>query len=260
MNKSRALLFGLNYDGTNAKLNGCINDVMNMKEFLTSKYRIPCTVYTDDVDKVNTSAAGIMANLNKMAILTYTEELDFVWIHYSGHGSQSLDRSRDERDGRDECIVPNNYEKAGLISDDYINKILSLFNPKTRVICVFDCCHSGTVSDLKYSWEKRNIMAIENVRSMVRGKVLSISGCLDKQVAMDAFNVTGDFKFTGALTSCLLTVFKEDAQYNSVANNVFDLLEKLRIKLKTLGFQQIPMLCSSYNLAIDCIFIPKTLN
>ena len=36
-NNKRALLIGINYIGTTAPLNGCINDIENMQEFLQNK-------------------------------------------------------------------------------------------------------------------------------------------------------------------------------------------------------------------------------
>ena len=35
--KKCALLIGINYNGTASKLNGCINDVINMKRYLLSE-------------------------------------------------------------------------------------------------------------------------------------------------------------------------------------------------------------------------------
>lgn len=252
--KGRALLFGLNYTGTDAELNGCINDVKNIANYLTHKFNIPCTTFTDDVDKTNTSGQGMVRQLYEMALRSYSESLDFVWIHYSGHGSQTLDTSNDEQDGRDECLVPNDYDKAGLLSDDYIHNLLTLFNPKTRVVCMFDSCHSGTVSDLKFSWEGRARMTYENPRSIVKCKAISISGCLDPQTSADAYNVSGDRKFTGAMTSCLLMVLNEDP---TTIKNVFTLVDKLRAKLASMQFTQIPKLCSSFNLGVDPVLIPS---
>ena len=252
--KRQALLFGLNYAYSANKLNGCINDVKNIAEYLTNKLTIQCTVFTDDNDLENTSGIGIIRQLHALAVASYRDSLEVVYIHYSGHGSYMQDKSYDELDGRDECLVPSDFLTAGLIRDDYINDVIALFNPLTRVICVFDCCHSGTIGDLKYSWESPKRAMMENALCDVRCKAITISGCLDKQVSMDAFNVNGDNSYTGALTSCLIMVLREDPL---VVSNVFTLITKLRSKLTACGFQQIAKLCSSHNLAKDCIFIPK---
>ena len=252
--KAKALLFGLNYAHTaDSNLNGCINDVRNMAEYLSSKLSIPSVSYTDDVDLENTSGMGIMNKLYEMAVMSYKENLELVWIHYSGHGSYISDSNGDERDGRDECLVPSDYQTKGLILDDYIKNLLAMFNPSTRVIFIFDCCHSGTIGDVKYSWEGPKKVAVENIMCDVKCKAITISGCLDNQVSMDAFNVSGDNKYTGALTSCLLMVLREDP---TILRNVFTLVTKLRQKLTLNGFEQKAKLCSSYNLAKDVVFVP----
>jgi metacaspase-1 len=252
--KCKGLLFGLNYAHTaNSKLNGCINDVHNMAAYLKTTFDMPCEIFTDDTDLVNTSGMGIVQKLYQAAVASFKDDLDLVWIHYSGHGSYIKDTTGDEKDGKDECLVPSDYKTKGMLLDDNINDLFKHFNPKTRVIFVFDCCHSGTIGDVKYSWEGPNKVAIENIKCAASSRVITISGCLDDQVSMDAFNVGGDNKYAGAMTSCLLSVLRESPDNKKDA---FVLLTKLRAALKKHGYQQVPKLCSSHNLAKDSIFIP----
>lgn len=253
--KAKALLFGLNYaHTTTARLNGCINDVHNMASFLKTTFDMPCDIFTDDVDLESTSGRGIVRRLYELAIASHKDDLDLVWIHYSGHGSHVRDTSGDEKDGQDECLVPSDFRTAGLLKDDYLNSLFAQFNPKTRVICVFDCCHSGTIGDVKYSWEGETIVSIENIKCAATCRAITLSGCLDTQVSMDAYGVSGDNKYSGAMTSCLLFVLRSDLE--AVKGNVFVMVDKLRAKLKELGFQQMAKLCSSHNLAKDPVFIP----
>lgn len=250
--KARALLFGLNYAHMpGSTLNGCVNDVKNMSEFLQTTYNIPCTIFTDEKDPRETSARNIIQQIYTLALQTYSEQLDMVYIHYSGHGSHIVDTSGDEKDKQDECLVPSDYDTSGLISDDLINMVLKHINPKTRVICVFDCCHSGTIADVKYSWEAANKCAVENVLCPIRAKVITLSGCLDTQTSADAFNIKGDNKYTGALTTCLLSVLQNT---KGAKSDVFALLPALREELKNKRFSQVPKLCSTHNLARDRTF------
>lgn len=252
--KCKGLLFGLNYAHVpDAKLNGCINDVHNMATYLQTTFNMPCAIHTDDTDLENTSGMGIVQKLYELAVSTYKDDLDLVWIHYSGHGSYIRDKSSDERDGKDECLVPSDFKTKGMLVDDVINRLFSNFNPKTRVIFMFDCCHSGTIGDVKYSWEGPKRVSIENITCAASCKVITISGCLDTEVSMDAFNVDGSGKFSGAMTSCLLAVLREAADNRKSA---FVLLDKLRAALKKAGFTQKPKLCSSHNLAKDPVFVP----
>jgi hypothetical protein len=252
----KAFLFGLNYKNDPASaLNGCINDVINMSAYLQKELGIPCELYTDDVNLHDTSARGMMNKFYEIALQTYRDNLDFVWIHYSGHGSYVRDTSGDEKDGRDECLVPNDYKTGGMILDDHVNHLFSYFNPKTRVICIFDCCHSGTIGDVKYSWEGPSSVTVENILCKSSARIITISGCLDKQVSMDAYNVMGDNSYSGAMTSCLLLALRENK--TGCWNNAFTLISSLRTKLKERGFRQTAKMCSSYNLAKDPLFIPN---
>lgn len=254
--KAKAVLFGLNYKhAPEATLNGCINDVRNMSQFLQTEYNIPCEVITDDVSLYRTSAYGILNKIYEIGMMTYRENLDLVWIHFSGHGSYTIDTSRDEKDGRDECIVPSDYKRAGLIRDDTINNLLRRFNPKTRVIMVFDSCHSGTVGDVKFSWTSPTAPpVVENIKCQATNqKVITISGCLDHQVSMDAYNVSGDFQFSGAMTSCLLSAMKARPEIRS---DIFKLWMALNQTLKEKGFAQTSKLCSSYDIAKMPLALP----
>ena len=254
--KARALLFGLNYAHIpNSALQGCINDVRNMQAYLETLH-IPCEVHTDDTEagRAATSALGLTRKLYEAAVQTYKEDIDFLWIHFSGHGSWTVDRSGDERDGRDECLVPSDYPKAGFIPDDVIINLFQLINPKTRVVCIFDCCHSGTIGDVKYSWEGPRRAYIENIACKATARILTLSGCMDVQTSADAYDVVGDKQYTGAMTSSLLHVLKTNP---NVGQNAFALLAAIREKLKAGGFEQVTKMCSSYNLTRDQTFLPK---
>lgn len=252
--RRQALLFGLNYQHTqNAKLNGCINDVRNMSQHLTS-LGIPCKTYTDDTDLYSTSAQGIVQRLYEAAIDTYRNNLDFLWIHYSGHGAYVRDTSGDEADGQDECLIPSDFQRSGVVLDDVLQNIFNQMNPRTRVVCIFDCCHSGTMGDIKFSWEADLKFKVENPKCMVKNKIITLSGCLDTQVSLEAFNLLRDNKFGGALTSCILMSIKESKLCQA---HVFALLADVRKKLKERGFNQIPRLCSSHDLTRDSVFIPR---
>jgi lipopolysaccharide biosynthesis glycosyltransferase len=74
---------------------------------------------------------------------------------------------------------------------------------------------------------------------------------LDNQTSADAFNIQGDNKYTGALTTCLLSVLKNN---KAAKSDVFVLLSALREELRLKRFNQVPKLCSTYNLARDKVF------
>jgi hypothetical protein len=245
MKHAKAYLFGLNYSKEKkVRLQGCINDVNNMGKFLKDKKIVDkIEIYTDESNLDETSASGMKKKINEISKTTWKEKLKLVWIHYSGHGTSILDKENDEKDGKDECLVPWDYTSAGVIKDDDIRKLLATFNPVTRIVLIFDCCNSGTMGDLNYSWKKR-IPKVENIQGTILSPVISISGCLDNQTSADAYNVDGSKQYTGALTSCLLIVLNKN--YKS---RLFDFVEQLENELKKKGFQQRPKLCSSFKLS-----------
>jgi hypothetical protein len=224
--KGKALLFGLNYSHCKkGQLKGCINDVYAMSRFIQSILNIPYELYTDDVDKKNTSYDGIVEKLYALAIESYKENLDFVWIHYSGHGSSVKDVSGDEADGMDEGLVPSDYESKGILIDDILHSVMCSFNPKTKILFVCDACHSGTILDLRYTWNENKRYTIDNSKSSIKSNITLISGCMDNQTSADAFNLMGDNKSIGALTASFLKVLSATPEK---IHNSFKLLQAIR--------------------------------
>jgi len=253
----QAILFGLNYDQTpEASLRGCVNDVTNVKNLLLSTgYKFDDVKVFTDVDHVNrTTACGILQEMNNLASRSWKDSLEVAWIHFSGHGCSTRDLTGDEKDGLDECIVPSDFKKNGVVSDDYIRNVLRNFNPKTKVICIFDCCHSGTIGDLKYRYLKSHTnVQLEHTNEACSSPVLLISGCKDNQTSADAFNVNNARKYSGAMTSCLLSSLEEFGNVPTTIK-VHELMDKLRETLHSKHFTQHPQLCSSYLVNEDEIF------
>ena len=80
--RSKAVLFGLNYAyDSQCALQGCINDVHAMADFLSNNCKIPCEIYTDDLNRGKCSAMGMIQRLYQLGCETYSQNLDLVWIH-----------------------------------------------------------------------------------------------------------------------------------------------------------------------------------
>ena len=199
--------------------------------------------YTDENNSNKVTGQSIVNSIYKLAIDSHRYNLDKVWIHYSGHGCMINDQNGDESDNKDECIVPADYYRGGVITDDLIKRVLRYFNTKTKITCVFDCCHSGTIGDLTYVYRIPSICLMkENLHSKrCLSNVLLLSGCMDHQTSADAWNVQGKKQFSGAMTSCLLISMKESSK-------VFEVFEKLKKLLQQKSFTQIPLLTSSYKI------------
>lgn len=74
---------------------------------------------------------------------------DSFFLHYSGHGGSVRDTDGDERDGKDETLIPVDYKTKGQITDDVILANLVLDVPAGAMLtAVIDACHSGSALDL----------------------------------------------------------------------------------------------------------------
>lgn len=259
MSTKKALLVGINYRGTGSELNGCINDVNAVKQYLLkSGYgEQDITMLTDDTE-IKPTHRNISTALHAL-IMSGAEQLYF---HYSGHGSWQKDTSGDEADGRDESIVPIDYAATGMLTDDQLRGLLSFMPVRSKLTAVLDSCHSGTALDLAYSLKAGyKIANVRRGRRMVKtrvptltmqkdqhykptpGPVTMISGCLDIQTSADAYE---EGKYQGALTYCLLKALEVKSDYTWV-----ELITTIRALLKQHGYQQIANLTSGQSLDLS---------
>jgi hypothetical protein len=83
---------------------------------------------------------------------------DAVFVQFSGHGGRVLDSPVDaEAESYDEVIVPSDYNTSGLIRDSLIFKtLLAPMRYGVTVTILIDCCDTGAMLDLPYSWSTRN--------------------------------------------------------------------------------------------------------
>jgi len=250
-----ALLFGLNYKAcASGHLRGCHEDVQNIKKYLQKEHAYlenNIRAFNDEENPQDTSKDGIVSNIMNLAKESWKQPIKEVFIHYSGHGGQMFDTQRKENDNKNECLIPSDYEKNGVISDDYLNRLFQCFNPNTHVIFVCDACHSGTMADTKYKYniDTENDEIIETQNNDAKNidcDLICISGCKDSQTSADAYNVNDKHLFSGALSSCLLQALKEKKGDTQIScQNLFKNVKNL---LKQKGFTQLPIITSSRNL------------
>lgn len=244
--RKRALLVGINYIGTQNELFGCINDVTSMKERITQAGFSDIRVVTDLTPKKPTRAT-ILEEFK--LLLSTSKQDDLLFFSYSGHGSYTLDRNRDETDGRDEMIV--SCDLQGIVDDELKALIQTHLKPGATLFAMFDSCFSGSVLDLKYQYlDSLNYdNYTENDKQLeTQGNVFMISGCTDNQTSVDAFI---NNRACGAMTWSLLEAAKE-----KTSCTWRELIKSMRDKLKTSKFEQIPQFSSGTFVNIDTpIFI-----
>lgn len=231
---ARALVIGINYEGTRCELKGCINDALNAKAMLLAKGYLESeiTLMTDHTDVKPTRK-----NITEAMLALVKSKADRLYLHYAGHGCQVRDLDGDEEDGLDECIMPLDYRTSGCIIDDELKDIVLQLRSHQKLLAVFDCCHSGTVLDLRYNlYNKvagRGLAMVQNRRvPATKGQCIMISGCQDHQTSADAYL---EGKSQGAMTHSFLKCLPK-------AKNYGDLILKMQDFLKTKGYAQIPNL------------------
>lgn len=243
--KRKALCIGINYVGQSGALRGCIRDAEMLRDQLESWGFDEITLMTDSsVPKLQPTRANILKQWTNLIQSTYRENVSELWISYSGHGSFTFDHHGDEDDFLDETLVPLDYQESGMITDDDLYHRTRFLHPKTQAVFLIDACHSGTMIDLPYRWLGDHDHAQENGHAQMREMpILSISGCMDTQTSMDAFNLEGKHQFRGAMTTSFLAAVKGWASPDQAP--CWDLLRHMRGYLKARDFVQIPQLCSA---------------
>lgn len=168
----RALLVGIRTypaipESFGQPLAGCHNDVVNLRQALLGRgfdqHRIeiltdrladcPCPLCGEPADDASTlpTREGILAAMERL--LEVTEPGDVVVFYYSGHGSEFSARGR--RTGRRfQTFVPHDSGRGGAENRDIGDREIRVWMRRmaTRtpyLTLIFDCCHSGGLSDLR---------------------------------------------------------------------------------------------------------------
>ncbi len=261
----KALLVGINkYKIPGADLNGCVNDVTNLRDVLLKYFGFDVSdirVVTDERATKN----NIIEGLNWLC--DGVKPGDSILFQFSGHGSQIVDASGDEvKDHLDEILCPHDMDWDGkYIIDDELDQIFSKVDEKVNIEIVLDSCHSGTGTrealglnllpleqTLKVKFLKPPVdiearadddmntkKLFSNLKTKKPNNRVVFTACKDNQTSADAY-INGSFN--GAFTYYFCKYLRE-AQGNIVR---YELLKRVRSSLKYHGFSQIPQLdCAS---------------
>jgi metacaspase-1 len=148
---------------------------------------------------------NIKTKLDELAT-SICKEGDFVFVTFSGHGTQFQDLDGVEPDKKDEALVV--YDRPFL--DDQLCSSWAKFQQGVRVFLLVDACHSGSIVKHDES-ERRDLRPCKLCQSAprkpecscccddgspVKAAILSISAVRDDQEAQDGENLS---KFTKAV-------------------------------------------------------------
>lgn len=260
MKYRKALIIGLNYAGTPHELRGCVNDATDWYSFLNEQH-FDLTMLTE---KSATREAILIEIESLVAAL---KPGDTGVITYSGHGTWVPDVDGDEPDARDEALCPYDMTDDGknLIIDDELHVIFNKIPDGVTMVCLTDCCHSGTVFRFVNSnpiengnYSKPRFLPPSHFikdpalyRRMERAytpggrrsgsnsplpNIVHISACRDTEYAADAFI---NDRFNGAYTYYCLQAF----QAQLLAGGTYlDVWRQLRTHLPSHAYPQSPAL------------------
>jgi hypothetical protein len=241
----KALLIGIDYiNSEKLRLYGCINDanlIANMLMDVFDYEKKNITMIRDDTE--NTELVPNKKNLLKSfrKIFDDSKDCEEIWIHYSGHGTYRTDDDNDEKDFQDEVIVPIDYKREGIISDDMLLQLVN--KSKCRTIITFDCCNSGSLWDLPYRFEYKNNRFqrfYENKNELLNKEIFMLSSCRDYQLSIDGWDKERRISL-GGMTTALLDCLR----FNRYNVSIFKLFRDMCIYTEGKNREQITTLSSS---------------
>ncbi|KXT04433.1 hypothetical protein AC578_3598 [Pseudocercospora eumusae] len=175
--RKKSLLIGINYVGSDNELQGCHQDVDNMREFLTAmgypSDRNSQVILRDD--QLTDPDGPMWPNGHNMLAAMHWLVQDpgtVNFLLYSGHGGQVEDTGGYRTSGFDDTIVPYDFETNGQIPSGVLhNTLVTCLPPDSTLFVIFDCCHSGSAIELPYVYrsdEDGNVSVLDNVQAGMR--------------------------------------------------------------------------------------------
>jgi len=161
-NKKRSLLIGCNYSNIpEVSIKACHDDIRSIKDFIVNVHGFPeakglMTILLDDDNHKHPTHTNITEAFKNLS--EHSQPGDAVFVQFSGHGCRTLDSSIDsDVETYDEAIIPSDFRNSGIIRDTLIFKtLLAPMRYGVTVTSLFDCCDTGIMVDLPYSWTAKS--------------------------------------------------------------------------------------------------------
>ncbi|KAK9671300.1 hypothetical protein RND81_12G020300 [Saponaria officinalis] len=143
-NKKMAVFAGCTYPGTEASLQGPINDVSRMRGVLIQRFGFKPSNIVFMTDAPDSTVMPTGANIRSALKLMFrsAQTGDHLFFHFSGHGTRI---PRLDGDGEDEAIVPCDFNL--LILDEEMKKLMKWLPKGVCFTFLSDACISGGFID-----------------------------------------------------------------------------------------------------------------
>lgn len=117
------------------------------------------------------------------------EPNDWFVFFYAGHGINVPDTTGDEADGFDQAFVTPDQkgklsQKAVFIDDDFAKVLDQKTTPGAKILCICDCCHSGTICDIDTYMYKHEIYQISAAQDDQEAEDTGSGGLLTNSLRM----------------------------------------------------------------------------
>jgi hypothetical protein len=177
-------------------LHGCINDVMSIKELITSRFGFEAKNIVELYDSLATQK-NILNQID--TLLAQSDSNSIAFIYYSGHG-MTLKYGKDESNTA-EVICPSDLLTTRKYSCIQNTELAACFNrfvdKKVILTAVFDCCFSfGTTDNRKNMWKDSTSQfineneIIQNIKYNSKSKSLfTIAADIDESSDVKSKNV-----------------------------------------------------------------------
>ncbi|XP_060167877.1 metacaspase-1-like [Lycium barbarum] len=213
----RALLCGVTYKKEKFRLSGTLHDVNSMRNLLVKKIS-----FSDESILILAEEAAYKPPTRRNVLEAFKwlmidlKSGDSLVFYFSGHGLQQPDFLDDELDGFDETICPLDCTTKGMITDNNINDILvKPLTPGVTLHAIIDSCHSGTILDLPWVYNREKSWADNRPPSGTKkgtsgGRAIGFSACRDNQLAAETSALSDEKTMMGAMTYTFIKALSEN--------------------------------------------------
>lgn len=138
----KAILFGINQYKSISHLQGCLNDLEDIRRLLIDDFD-----FSDDCIRIYRNAEVVRQAVEEgFAWLAYeTDPGSRLVFHFSGHGSYTKSKSSNKEVDELLCLYDMSWrDEKSFIRDSDLGKLTQKIASEARLTVILDSCHSGT--------------------------------------------------------------------------------------------------------------------
>lgn len=253
--KKMAIVIGIGYTNTPIEMSDPYDDIYRFIAYLFSiGFENDDIIILTDSKEFNNSALPTHIN-----IITYINDIvksanentltdSYVVFYYTGHGTRMIHNNQ-----LVEAIIPLNFDEAQCITGDILKQLLvNRLNKNVTLFCMFDCCYSGNIINLKYTYIK-NKQYVNTISDKSECNVFVLGSSKNNQISLKTLIDLGkkNYEKRSLLTWAFYDKFKMNSTLSGLISNIQQLID---IKFKD---AQTIQLSSNKNIDHNIVSIPE---